>query len=94
VHLNFDTILGSRRRLHNIAQIKCGAVSRGERRTGDTDVHTADFSYMRMRKEEYSDKARKFTQTEGSKSCPKGEVFVYFKHEETPECALHAEELL
>jgi uncharacterized protein YecE (DUF72 family) len=58
------------------------------------DVHTADFSYMRMRKEEYSDKARKLLKQKVLSLAQKGEVFVYFKHEETPECALHAEELL
>ena len=58
------------------------------------DVHTADFSYMRMRKEEYSDKARKLLKQKVLSLAQKGEVFAYFKHEESPECALHAEELL
>jgi len=37
-------------------------VSHGEPKQLETpDVHTADFSYMRMRKEEYSDKARSYS---------------------------------
>jgi uncharacterized protein YecE (DUF72 family) len=58
------------------------------------DVHTADFFYMRMRKEKYSAKARKSLRQKVLNLAQKGEVFVYFKHEETPEGALHAEELL
>ncbi len=57
------------------------------------DVHTADFSYFRMRKEEYSAKARKLLKQRVLNLAQEGEVFVYFKHEETPEGALHAEEL-
>ncbi|MCU1314837.1 MAG: hypothetical protein JWN63_159, partial [Candidatus Acidoferrum typicum] len=58
------------------------------------DVHTADFFYMRMRKEKYSAKARKSLRQKVLNLAQKGEVFVYFKHEETPEGAWHAEELL
>ncbi len=58
------------------------------------DVYTADFSYLRMRKEEYSAKARKSLKRKILNLAQKGEVFVYFKHEETPEGALYAEELL
>jgi len=58
------------------------------------DVHTTDFSYMRMRKEEYSAKVRKALRQRVSNLAQKREVFVYFKHQETPEGALHAEELL
>ena len=57
-------------------------------------VHTADFSYMRMRKQEYSAKVRKALKRKVLNLAQKQEVFVYFKHEETPEGALHAEELL
>jgi hypothetical protein len=57
-------------------------------------VHTTDFSYMRMRKEEYSAKVRKALGQKVLNLAQKREVFVYFKHEETPEGALHAEELL
>jgi uncharacterized protein YecE (DUF72 family) len=58
------------------------------------DVHTTDFSYMRMRKEEYSAKVRKALKQKVLNLAQKREIFVYFKHEETPEGALHAEELL
>ena len=58
------------------------------------DVHTADFSYFRMRKEEYSANARKSLKQKVLNLARKGEVFAYFKHEETPEGALYAEELL
>ncbi len=59
------------------------------------DVATAPFRYYRLRKPEYSatelaslkEKFRRL-QNDG------GDVFVYFKHEETPEGALYAEEML
>jgi uncharacterized protein YecE (DUF72 family) len=57
-------------------------------------VQTAGFSYLRLRKEDYSPKARKeLTQSVGSLA-KQGDVFVYFKHEETAEGALYAESLL
>jgi uncharacterized protein YecE (DUF72 family) len=58
------------------------------------DVHTADFFYMRMRKEKYSAKERKALKRKVLNLAQKREVFVYFKHEEAPEGAWHAEELL
>ena len=58
------------------------------------DIHTADFSYMRIRKEEYSAKARKSLKRKVLNLAQNGEVFVYFMHQETPEGAFHAEELL
>jgi uncharacterized protein YecE (DUF72 family) len=57
-------------------------------------VHTADFSYMRMRKEEYSATARKALKRKVLNLAQKGEVFVFFKHEEAPVSAFYAEELL
>jgi len=55
------------------------------------EVVTADFHYLRLRKESYStqavtQKVRRLART--------GDVFVYFKHEETPEGVLRAEALL
>jgi uncharacterized protein YecE (DUF72 family) len=55
------------------------------------EVVTADFCYLRLRKKRYSRKAvaervRRLTLT--------GDVFVYFKHEETPVGAWRAEALL
>jgi uncharacterized protein YecE (DUF72 family) len=58
------------------------------------DVATADFRYYRMRKETYSPAARKALAKEIDKAAGSGDVFVYFKHEDTPEGALHAESLL
>jgi uncharacterized protein YecE (DUF72 family) len=57
-------------------------------------VQTTDFSYLRLRKENYSTKARKATAQKALRLVQQGEVFAYFKHEETPEGALYAEELL
>jgi uncharacterized protein YecE (DUF72 family) len=58
------------------------------------DVQTADFAYLRLRKEDYSAKAHKAVTTKVAELAKKGDVFVYFKHEDTPEGALHAEGLL
>lgn len=58
-------------------------------------VETADFSYLRLRKEEYSTKeVAQIASRVGKLGAAGGEVFVYFKHEETPEGALCAERLL
>lgn len=57
-------------------------------------VQTASFSYLRLRKEDYSPKARKELAQSVSNLAKHGEAFVYFKHEETAEGALYAEELL
>ena len=56
-------------------------------------VQTADFGYLRLRKEEYSAVARKQI-AERVTALAGNDVFVYFKHEDTPEGALYAEELL
>jgi uncharacterized protein YecE (DUF72 family) len=58
------------------------------------DVQTADFAYLRLRKEDYSKKAQAAVKAQVEKLALSGDVFVYFKHEDTPEGALHAEELL
>ena len=55
------------------------------------EVVTADFHYLRLRKQRYS---RKAVAQRVRKLARSGDVFVYFKHEETPEGALHAEALL
>jgi uncharacterized protein YecE (DUF72 family) len=57
-------------------------------------VETADFSYFRLRKESYSPKERKALAERVGHLADHGDVFVYFKHEDTPEGALHAEQLL
>ena len=58
------------------------------------EVHTADFSYFRLRKLEYSATERKAIERKIADASERGDVFVYFKHEDTPEGALYAEALL
>lgn len=58
------------------------------------DVQTADFAYLRLRKEEYSAMERKALEEKIARLAGNGDVYVYFKHEDTPEGALHAEEVL
>ena len=58
------------------------------------DVQTADFSYLRLRKEEYSAKERKELEQRIARLGNAGDVYIYFKHEDTPEGALHAENVL
>jgi uncharacterized protein YecE (DUF72 family) len=58
------------------------------------EVRTAGFSYLRFRKEKYSPAIRKGMAAKVNELAQGGDVFVYFKHEETPEGALYAEGLL
>jgi len=58
------------------------------------DVQTAEFAYLRLRKEEYSAKERKALEERIARLGGNGDVYIYFKHEDTPEGALHAEEVL
>jgi uncharacterized protein YecE (DUF72 family) len=58
------------------------------------EVHTADFSYVRLRKAEYSPKARKQLVERVAALARKGDAFIYFKHEDSPDGALYAEALL
>ncbi len=58
------------------------------------DVSTANFSYLRLRKDRYSARAREDIAKKTKSLARRGDVFVYFKHEDTPEGALHAEKLL
>jgi uncharacterized protein YecE (DUF72 family) len=58
------------------------------------EIATADFRYFRLRKEKYSPAARKAISKKVTDATRNGDVFVYFKHEDTPEGALHAESLL
>jgi uncharacterized protein YecE (DUF72 family) len=58
------------------------------------NVQTAGFAYLRLRKQDYSAKARKVLSQTVSNLSGRGDVFVYFKHEETAEGALYAEGLL
>jgi uncharacterized protein YecE (DUF72 family) len=58
------------------------------------NVQTADFTYFRLRKQSYSPKERALLAKQAVELAQKGDVFTYFKHEDTPEGALYAEELL
>ena len=59
------------------------------------EVQTADFVYFRLRKPRYSAEERKQTARKAAALVAGGkDVFVYYKHEETPEGAAYAEELL
>jgi uncharacterized protein YecE (DUF72 family) len=59
-------------------------------------IETADFSYLRLRNPEKMDSAteRKKLLRVVTDLAQRGDVFAYFKHEDSPEGALHAQELL
>jgi uncharacterized protein YecE (DUF72 family) len=59
------------------------------------DVVTADFAYYRYRKPSYTPEERKAMVTRIQQHLSEGrDVFAYFKHEETPEGALYAVDVL
>lgn len=59
------------------------------------DVVTADFAYYRYRKPEYSEEARTAMLRRMHEHVAAGrDVFAYFKHEETPQGALYAVDVL
>jgi uncharacterized protein YecE (DUF72 family) len=58
------------------------------------DVQTANFAYLRLRKQEYSAKERKALEQRIARLGTSGDMYIYFKHEDTPEGALHAETVL
>jgi len=59
------------------------------------EVATADLVYFRLRKPEYSPQERQeIAKTVRRLLAESKDVFVFFKHEETPDGALYAEELL
>jgi uncharacterized protein YecE (DUF72 family) len=59
------------------------------------EVITSDFAYCRLRKTEYTPEDRQAIVSKVKKLLENGkDVFVFFKHEETPAGALYAEELL
>ena len=57
-------------------------------------INTADFSYLRLRKDKYSAKSCAEIAKRVKGLAKKGDLFAYYKHEDTPDGALHAEELL
>lgn len=59
------------------------------------EVTTADFAYLRLRKPEYSPaELQAILKSVRAVVGQKHDAFTFFKHEETPEGALYAEELL
>jgi uncharacterized protein YecE (DUF72 family) len=58
------------------------------------EVLTADFAYLRLRKEEYSAAEQKALARKTSELVQHSDSYIYFKHEDTPEGALNAERLL
>ncbi len=58
------------------------------------DVQTADFVYLRLRKESYSAESRQALALKVRGIAQNADVFTYFKHEETAEGAIYAETLL
>jgi uncharacterized protein YecE (DUF72 family) len=57
------------------------------------EVHTADFAYYRLRRSDYTEKELAKIQGRIQNALQRGEVFAFFKHEETPEGALNAVKL-
>ena len=58
------------------------------------EVITADFVYYRLRKSEYPEEERKQIAERARELLGQGkDLYLFFKHEETPEGALYAEEL-
>jgi uncharacterized protein YecE (DUF72 family) len=58
------------------------------------EVITADFVYYRLRKPEYSEEERGSIAERAKDLLSQGkDLYLFFKHEETPEGALYAEEL-
>ena len=78
-----------RLRLHNAAL--CVAES-DELET--PEVATASFSCYRLRKSDYSPEELQQVEKRLLRSAERGDVFAYFKHEETPAGALNGEALL
>ena len=59
------------------------------------DLATADFYYARLRKPEYSEEERRrIAERLGGQLQQGRDVFVFYKHEESPQGALYARELL
>jgi uncharacterized protein YecE (DUF72 family) len=58
------------------------------------DKQTADFSYLRLRKEGYSANDRAAISRRVRSLAQRFEVFAYYKQFDAPECPLRAEELL
>jgi uncharacterized protein YecE (DUF72 family) len=81
--------------VYTLLRRKNVALCRAETSEFETpEVATADFSYFRFRKERYSAQSRRKIAQRVAKAAKRGDVFAYFKHEDTPTGALYAENLL
>src|SRR5579859_3126964 len=58
------------------------------------EVFTANFAYYRLRKSEYNDKEIEEVEQRLRAAAQEHEVYAFLKHEETPEGAMNARELL
>ena len=59
------------------------------------EATTADFTYFRLRKPDYPAEERKKIAETAQRMLSDGkDVFLFFKHEDTPEGAFYAEEML
>jgi len=76
-------------RQHNVAL--CHAVTES---LETPPVATADFAYLRYRKNDYAPADREKLTARVANSLGPGDVFVYFKHEDTPSGTSWAEHLL
>ncbi len=76
-------------RKHNVSL--CAAESD---RLETPEVVTADFVYSRLRKASYTAEERTAIAAKSREMAEGRDLYVYFKHEDTPDGALHAEELL
>lgn len=77
-------------RMHNVSL--CVAESE---RLEVPEITTADFVYFRLRKPEYTAEDRQVIAARAKELVAQGrDLYVFFKHEDTPEGALYAEELL
>src|SRR5437870_13501956 len=83
-----------RRSFRRFAGGECRSMPGGERKIRNANVQTADFTYFRLRKQSYAPNERAELTKRAVALAQKGDVFLYFKHEDTPEGALYAEELL
>jgi uncharacterized protein YecE (DUF72 family) len=81
--------------VYNLLRGSNAALCQAESEKLDTpQVETADFVYLRLRKEDYSAPTVAKLKKRIEQLLEKGDVFVYFKHEDTPEGAIHAERLV
>lgn len=55
---------------------------------------TADFGYFRFRKNNYSARDRREVTLRVAEAAKRGDLYAYFKHQETPEGAFYAQKLL